>query len=220
MLNVLLLTLLTTGIVTADAPEAPSAKVEKVVGTVIFNGKEVHEGESLSVNGTLETKKRSLLRLRMDLWNSTIVVGPDTKMALDLTSSKEVKPQRYQLKEGFCRWISSMKSDQMKGSHVYTKSAALGIRGTDFEILNREATGETEVIVFEGEVLLKSSRAESEALLKKGQWGGVGGKFGATVAKPKDLAPVELKAAKERSEALVPEKSSRRNSESKSNSYE
>jgi len=190
----------------AGAP-APSAKVEKLVGTAFYNGKEIHEGDSLSVNGTLETKKRSFLRIQMDVWNSSIVIGPDTKMTLDLTSPKEANPKRYQLTDGLCRWVSAMKSSQLKGSHVFTKSASLGVRGTDFEIRNRVASGETEVIVFDGEVLLKSNLAKSEALLKKGQWGGVGGKFGATIAKPVDLSPADLKMAKERSEALVSGKS-------------
>jgi hypothetical protein len=138
-------------------------------------------------------------------------------MALDLTSPKGADPKRYQLTDGFCRWISSMKSSEMKGSHVFTKTAALGIRGTDFEILNREATGETEVIVFDGEVLLKSKLTESEATLKKGQWGGVGGKFGTAIAKPKDLSAGDLKQAKARTESMV--SGSRSVRESQSDSY-
>ncbi|MGZ3711539.1 MAG: FecR domain-containing protein [Bdellovibrionota bacterium] len=219
MQNLLILTLLVSLNAVADVPPKPAAKVEKVVGTVLFNGKEIHEGESLSVNGMLQTQKRSFLRIRMDVWSSSIIVGPDTQMNLDLTSPKTAKPERYQLKEGFCRWISAMRSTQMKGSHVFTKSAALGVRGTDFEILNRAKTGETEVIVFDGEVLLKSNLADSEALIKKGQWGGVGGKFGATIAKLKDLSPGELKKAKERSEALAVAKQASKSSGPDSDSY-
>jgi hypothetical protein len=198
----------------AATPAPPFAKIEKLVGKALFNGKEIHEGDSLIVNGNLQTLKRSFLRIRMDIWNSSIVIGADTQMALDLTSPKSANPKRYELKDGLCRWISAMKGKQLTGSHVFTKSAAMGVRGTDFEIRNRDKEGETEIIVFDGEVLLKSNLADSEALVKAGQWGGVGGKFGKTVAKPKSLSPAALEEAEARSKALAVKKQSSPNSNS------
>jgi len=189
----------------AESPAKPvaSAKVEKLMGKVRYNGKELHEGDVLKTNGLMVTEKGSFVRLHMEIWSTSIVIGPNTKMDLDLTSPKDAAPKRYQLLNGLCRWISKMKSDQMKGGHVFTKSASMGVRGTDFEIQAREETGETEVIVFDGKVLLKSTLADSEALIEKGQWGGVGGKFGNTIAKPIDLPPAALQQAKERSAAFV-----------------
>ncbi|HEY8278224.1 MAG TPA: FecR domain-containing protein [Bdellovibrionota bacterium] len=188
----------------AETSPAPSAKVEKLVGSAVFNGKEIKEGQVLDVNGTIETKKRAFIRLAMPIWNSSIVIGPETQMKLDLTSPKDKNPKRYELTNGLCRWISSMKSNQLKGSHVHTKSAALGVRGTDFEVQNRKDSGETEIIVFDGEVLLQSKLASSEQLVKKGQWGGVGGKFGKVIAKPIDVPEDALKKAKERSAKAAP----------------
>lgn len=182
----------------ASAPPSLSAKVAALKGTVLFNGKELHEGDSLTANGDLETQSRSYVRLQLEKWKSSIALGPDTKMKLDLSAVKEAK--RYQLTDGLCRWISTRKSSEWKGSQVFTKSASLGVRGTDFEIQHREGSQETEIIVFDGDVLFQSNLAKSEALIHKGQWGGVGGKFGEKVAKPIDLSPEQLQKARERSE--------------------
>lgn len=208
MQKMLLCLLLLSAPAFAANPPKPSARVEKLVGKATFNGKDLRQGSLITENGKLETKEKSFLRIRMDVWNSSIVIGPATQMALDLTTPKAGNPKRYELKEGLCRWISDMKGEQLKGSHVFTKTASMGVRGTDFEIRNREKEGETEIIVFDGEVLLKSNLAESEALVKAGQWGGVGGKFGKTIAKPISLSPVALEEAKARSEKLAVKKQS------------
>lgn len=187
----------------AEPANITAAKVEKLVGKAFLGKIELHEGDSISKSGELITGEKSFLRLFVDKWKSSIIVGPNAHMDLDLTTPSEANPKRYNLREGFCRWVSGMKAEQKKGSHLYTKSAAMGVRGTDFEISNREKTGETEIIVYEGEVAFSSQLAKSEVLLHKGQWGGVGGKFGPQISKIKDLSEKDLEEAKKRTDFLL-----------------
>lgn len=177
----------------AEKTEAPSAKIEKLVGKADFQGKPLKQGQVLKTNGHLKTGEKSVLKISVGAWKSELVLGANSQMDLDITSPPNKDPKRYQLRDGICRWVSGMKSDKMKGSHVFTKSAAMGIRGTDFWIKHSEATSESEIIVFDGQVLFQSQLEKSEILLHKGQWGGVGGKYGKSVSKPVDVPEEKMK---------------------------
>lgn len=63
-----------------------------------------------------------------------------------------------------------------------TKTASLGLRGTDFLFVSNELLGETEVVMFDGEVELSNNSNDSDSkILRKNYWGGVGGRFGEQV---------------------------------------
>ena len=53
--------------------------------------------------------------------------------------------------------------------------------------------GETEIIMFDGEVMMENvNDKDNTALLKKGQWGGIGGRFGDKIAPVLDLPQAVL----------------------------
>lgn len=171
--------------------------VDKIVGHVTYNKNDIKLKERLQEKGILKTDTKSFVRIYVPNWNSSIVVGPNTEMDLDFRKD-QVGSKRYELKDGICRWVSYMKSDQLHDSHIYTKTASMGVRGTDFEIQHREKSAETEIIVFSGKVLLQSNLEKSEKLIQEGYWGGVGGKFGKSVAEPVKLTSEQLEKAKQR----------------------
>ncbi len=163
----------------------PTAEVVKVRGIVDYQGQEVTKGMELSRKGLLKTGKKSFVKVFIKSWGNTIVLGPNAEMQLDLTK-KEVE-KKYSLYKGACRWVTSKKSKENKGK-VYTKLASLGVRGTDYWLKVNHLLNETEIVVFDGKVEMTNlNDTDDNALLNKGQWGGIGGRFGNKLVKPIDL---------------------------------
>lgn len=65
---------------------------------------------------------------------------------------------------------------------VTTKSAVMGIRGTEFIATYNSLFDETEIISFTGDIeFRRKDKPKNPKIVKTGQWGGVGGRFGKDV---------------------------------------
>jgi len=165
----------------------PVALVHKIIGSAFFDGKEIKMGDSLSKNGLITTSNKSFIQLKIVKWNTSINLGSNSKMELNFASEK-----KYTLMDGYCRWKSLIrdavtKSGGGKGK-IYTKNVAMGVRGTDFLIKSFPIFGETEIVMFDGEVLMENiDDKENSVVVTKGQWGGLGGRFGKKINPPLDL---------------------------------
>lgn len=161
----------------------PTATVRKVLGTVMFNKQAIKEGDIITKGGDLVTRKKSFVKIEIPHWGNSIVLGPGSEMKLDL-SSKEVK-KKYSFMKGICRWKTVMgikTGPKDKKGGIHTKTAIIGVRGTDFLLKVNPALNETEVVVFDGQVELANSSDDSnKSLINKGQWGGIGGRYGQKV---------------------------------------
>ncbi len=168
----------------------PTALVHKIIGSASLDGKELKMGDVLSQNGLLTTKDKSFIQLKIEKWNSSINLGSNSKMELNLASEK-----KYTLIDGYCRWKSLIREAVTKNTSkgkIYTKSVAMGVRGTDFLIKSFPLFGETEIVMFDGEVMMENLEdKENSVLVKKGQWGGLGGRYGKKINPPLDL-PAEV----------------------------
>ena len=174
------------------ASTPPSGVVTKLRGTVTYEGNPIKEGSIISGNGKIETKESSFVQFKIDKWKNTISVGPNSAMAVNLND-----PKQYVLNEGTCRWKAFAES-AIKGK-IHTKRASMGVRGTDFYVKSNSLLGETEIIMFSGEVLMENSQEKSNtALLKKGQWGGIGGRFGEKISPVLNL-PIAMLDSTEKS---------------------
>ncbi len=185
MKKLLLATLLAVSLVSSFALYAvdlpPSGLVTKLRGEVIFEGHPVKEGDVIDKVGKIETKEKSFLQIKIDKWKNTISIGPNSIMQLNFSDAK-----KYTLEAGQCRWKSFAPSDS-KGK-IFTKNVSMGVRGTDFFLKTNTLLGETEIIMFDGEVMMENIKdATNTALVKKGQWGGIGGRFGEKIAPVLDL---------------------------------
>jgi len=159
----------------------PVAVVVKIRGEVLFNETPVKEGDIIAKPGKIDTKERSFIQLKIEKWNNTISIGPLSHMVLNFTEDK-----KYTLDSGICRW-KSYAQGPLKGK-IHTRNVAMGVRGTDFYLKANRILGETEVIMFDGEVLMENANDKSDSLaVKKGQWGGLGGRFGEKIRGPIDL---------------------------------
>jgi hypothetical protein len=155
--------------------------VGKLRGKVLFKDKEVKLGDELEDTGTLETKDKSYIQLKIDKWGNYISVGPNTKMHFDFTAKA-----KYTLDSGACRW-KTFKESATKGM-IYTKIVSLGVCGSVFLFKATPVFGETEIVMFDGVVHFENIADKSNAFdIKKGQWGGLGGRYGQKINPPLDL---------------------------------
>lgn len=189
MKNLLMIIMLFCFSVSVFADGAPpTGLVVKLKGTVIFDGSALKEGDVISKVGKIETKDASYLQIKIDKWKNTISIGPNSSMVLNFSDEK-----KYTLEDGSCRWKSYARSES-KGK-IFTKKVSMGVRGTDFFLKANPILGETEIIMFDGEVMMENlNDSKNTALIKKGQWGGIGGRFGEKISPILDLPQVVLES--------------------------
>ncbi len=169
----------------------PVALVHKIVGVASLDGKELKQGDILAHDGLLTTKDKSFIQLKIEKWNSSINLGSNSKMELNFANEK-----KYTLTDGYCRWKSLIRDAVTKNGKgkIYTKNVAMGVRGTDFLIKSFPLFGETEIVMFDGEVVMDNLDDKTNSVsVKKGQWGGLGGRYGKKINPPLDL-PKEVLA--------------------------
>jgi hypothetical protein len=164
-------------------------KVVKMRGDVTFAGKKIKVSDILKTSGDLIVGEKSFVKFIAVGPGSEVVIGPKTNMKLEL--EKGSPGSAFTLNDGSCRWITKSTKlmdylDEPKSASIKkilgTKTASLGLRGTDFLFISNELLGETEVVMFDGEVELSSNAdSSSSKVLKKNFWGGVGGRFGEEV---------------------------------------
>jgi hypothetical protein len=170
----------------AQTTTIPSGLVTKLKGTVLFEGVALKEGDTIDKKGLIETKDKSYLQIKIEKWKNHISIGPNSVMELNFNDDK-----KYTLDAGSCRWKSFAESES-KGK-IFTKRVSMGVRGTDFYLKYEPTLGETEVIMFDGEVMMENlNDTTNTALIKKGQWGGIGGRFGEKISPILELPKVVL----------------------------
>ena len=181
--------------IASDIPvNPPIGEIIKLRGSATFENKELKIGDKIFDKGFLETKEKTFVQIKIDKWKSNISVGANSKMEINLAEEK-----KYTLDEGACRWKSFAKSE-FKGK-INTKRASFGVRGTDFLLTSNSLLGETEIIMFDGEVTFENINDKNNtAILKKGQWGGIGGRFGERIAPVLDLPTAILEQAEKKIE--------------------
>jgi hypothetical protein len=98
--------------------------------------------------------------------------------------NKKNEPGILNLAYGNLR-ASIPKDIPQKDFKVRTPVAVVGVRGTDFMVTANELLKETEVVCFESEIDFQdASTNKKPTIVKKGQWGGLGGRFGSTIKSP------------------------------------
>lgn len=166
-----------------------SYEVIAVRGEAHFNKSPLKVGQVLVAKGLLETEARSFVRLKIDEQGNEMVLGGSSSAEIDPSSTYKVE-----LGQGSLRWMRTVHDrlrtqvQQESGPQLRTTNVALGIRGTNFLLQVNSLLGETEIVVFEGKVNFQNRSEPSDQVeITKGQWGGLGGRFGAQVVTPIDL---------------------------------
>lgn len=161
-----------------------TASVVKFKGDVLYNGKQITSKTLFVQNGLIQVKNSSYLKMKINEYNSTFTLGANS--TLKIKFKKNIKNSPYLLKEGFLRWVT--KGDSKIKGFIRTKTASLAVRGTDFLVTVNSLLNETEVYCFQGKVLFQNRKSRTDnGLVKRNDWGGIGGRFGKTVG---DIVPM------------------------------
>ncbi len=187
MLKTLLLLIIFVFSTSLVLAEEVTALVQRIVGTVTIDGKLLKTGDTMDKPGMIETKEKSLIQFKVAKWNNQISIGPSSKMMLNFSADK-----KYTLEEGTCRWKSALTDAANEWGNgkakIHTKNVAMGIRGTDFLLKRFTLFNETEIIMFDGSVGMDNIEDPTNSIIvRKGQWGGLGGRFGNKLNPPLDL---------------------------------
>jgi hypothetical protein len=170
------------------ANTGPVAEVVRVKGKVFFDGIILKLGDVIKTKGLLKSERRSFAQVAVSKWNNKITIGPNSEMEFDFTKDATKK---YTFINGRCRWRTDP-GKKGKG-RLYTKVASMGVRGTDYTVIANKTLGETEIVVLDGSVEFENLLGEGDkAIINKGQWGGIGGRFGDKIGKVLDLPKAAL----------------------------
>jgi len=176
----------------SSAEGADFAQITKLQGEVFFEGKSVQQGQALAAPGVITSGVNSSAHVKILANGTEVRLTPGTRMKLDADSGE--------LLQGSARWKVLSRKSLPAGKHrfiVRTGSAVMGVRGTDFMGVFNALLGESEIVVFEGEVAFESAKDSNDAkVVRKGQWGGIGGRFRQKIGDLIDLPPHVIEAFK------------------------
>lgn len=162
-------------------------RVSAVTGKVLFEDREIHKGDKLSAPGTVSTAPGARASLEL-AGGHVLTLQPDTRLRLNQPSAQG--PEEHELLKGTARF---MVKEALPGTpptrfRIRTRTAVMGVRGTDFMNVANPLLAETEIVVFDGQVSFDSvADAGDRRIINKGQWGGIGGRFGNRTTRPIQL---------------------------------
>lgn len=136
----------------------PSFVAAKSVGKVVFvRGKAtvdssiLNKGAPLNEGQVIKTEKRSVVRVKF-IDDSTMTIGP--KSEVKVAKFKPGQPGVISLLKGKIRSQVKKTGDKDK-MYVKTPTAAMGVRGTDYQITYNPKTEKSAVVTFEGNVAFR-----------------------------------------------------------------
>ena len=174
------------------AAEKGAAKAIIVKGKVsaMIDGKKValKRGMWIPEGATVQTQKKSFTKL-LFIDKSSMNIGPDSKMKIDSFPKKDagiITLIKGQIRSKVTKNYMDMKKKNKSKLFIKTKTAAMGVRGTDFMVSYNPVNKATSLITFEGAVAMakmprgnqnqksleRAVSAPSAVIVKKGQYSG------------------------------------------------
>lgn len=200
---------------TTYAGDKDAAKAIIVKGTVkaLIDGKvvPVKRGMWLPEGAQVKTEPKSFTKL-LFIDKSTMNVGPDSQMKIDSFPKQEagiITLVKGQVRSKVTKNYMDMKDKDKSKLFIKTKTAAMGVRGTDFQVSFNPVNLATSLVTFEGAVAM-AKLAESMAngrpvgraleavvsgkgavIVRRGQYSGASPKMRAATI-PVKISPVQL----------------------------
>lgn len=157
--------------------------VARLKGKVTFNGVALKLNQKISKGGTLQSSDKSFVSIKSLEFGSNIFLSANS--SLKINDVKDKVP--LSLVEGAVRWVTTKdktkaKTKTKRVGGIKTKNAVFGVRGTNFAIIYGKLLGESEIVCFDGKVNFTNQKnTKNTKLITKGQWGGLGGRFGSVI---------------------------------------
>lgn len=146
----------------------PIAEVYRVFGKVTqlrpgdLLARRVKQGDKIAVDTSIVTSKKSFVQI-VYYNGGSVNVGPSSKAVISQTSKKKkgvIGLLKGSLRSNY-KDPSVRKSDELK-FFIKTKTAALGVRGTDFQTIYNPENNVTNLLTFEGEVNMVQVEVKSK----------------------------------------------------------
>jgi hypothetical protein len=209
MYRVKYLILLLSIVFTANAIAASKgvAKVIKARGKVydVASKKKLKKGDWIKEGAKILTKNRSFVKL-LFIDKSKMSLGPNSKMVVTKFPKKKagiISLMKGQLRSQVTKNYMEMSDKEKSKLFIRTKTAAMGVRGTDFQVNYNPKNQNTSLVTFEGAVAmgaigdirkgLNQARLErivsspTAVMVRRGQFSGV---MPSVDTKP--LAPIKI----------------------------
>lgn len=130
-------------------------KVTKLVpGSLIAS--EVKVGDRLTQDTSVVTGDKSFIRITL-IDNSIINLGPNSKIVIDNVKQSDSSKSVISLLQGKLRTSVEKEEDNKKKENkliIKTRTAALGVRGTEFQTIYNPENKITNLLTFRGEVAM------------------------------------------------------------------
>lgn len=125
--------------------------IEALRGDVknLVSNKPLVTNEILKINDLVATGDHSFVRIK-EPNGGLISLGPNSKIKLNIDSDTSVS--MITLMKGQVRSLFDKKSNPQYKYFIKTKSASMGIRGTDFHVIYNEENNVSTVLTYEGNV--------------------------------------------------------------------
>lgn len=161
-----LYTLLVSTVLTSQIAFAENQNVAKVIlmrGMVkakLSNGEivDVKADQSLPEGAVLQTAEKSFVKL-LFIDKSQMNLGPNSQMVINAFPKKEagiITLVKGQIRSQVTKDYMEMDDKNKSKLYIKTKTAAMGIRGTDFQVNFNPENHNTSLITFEGKVAIAS----------------------------------------------------------------
>lgn len=132
-----------------------------------LQAKNVKKGTRFKKDASILTGKRSFIRVQY-LDKSTVSLGPKGKMVINIIKKKGVglvslikgKLRSKVIKKN--KKITKDKSSNLL--YIKTKTASLGVRGTDFQVIYNKKNNGTSLLTYEGEVQISKNKKSENTL--------------------------------------------------------
>ncbi len=171
------------------------ARVLLASPSTTFEGKKILDNELLKTVGALKTGKEGGAKLKLVANEVMIEISANSEIKLILSPNGDAN-ESIELIRGRARLRVPPRVKE-KGETVSDKGGkpsfllrhrkvTMGVRGTDFLAIANEDLGETELVVFSGDVDFMPPGAKTN--VRPGHWMGIGGRFGAKPRGPLKLA--------------------------------
>ena len=119
---------------------------------------EMKEGDSIPVGALLKTEEKSYTKI-LFIDKSSLTVGPNTQVVITAFPKEQagiISLIRGQIRSRVTKDYMNIENKNQSKLFIKTKTAALGIRGTDFQVNYNEENQNSSLITFEGKVAMAS----------------------------------------------------------------
>jgi len=205
---------------TVMGQEKGAAKVIVLKGKALalIGGKTstLKRGDWLPVGAQVKTLERSFAKL-LFIDKSTMNVGPSSQMKIDAFPKQDagiITLVKGQIRSKVTKNYMQMNKKDKSKLFIKTKTAAMGVRGTDFQVSYSLKTQNTTLLTFEGSVAMaklaagasrfnqalleKAVSGPTAVMVRRGQFSGASPKSEKTTV-PVKISPIQLESLESKS---------------------